>query len=98
MGFRAGLEDVEKRKLLTTPGLEIRPLCRPAHSQSLSRLLLLIKVCLKIMPGNSIPQFDFQFPNLKNQNGDHADFFVVRALMPFIVNSRWKNNWKYGGL
>jgi hypothetical protein len=98
VGFRDGLEDVEKRKLLTPPGLEIRPLCRPAYSQSLSRLLLLIEVRLKIMPGNSIPQFDFQFPNLKNQHGDHADISVVRALMPFIVNPRWKKNWKYGGL
>jgi hypothetical protein len=32
---RAYLDDVEKRKFLTLPGLELRPLCRPAHSQSL---------------------------------------------------------------
>jgi hypothetical protein len=30
--------DVEKRKLLTQPGLELWPLCRPARSQSLYRL------------------------------------------------------------
>jgi hypothetical protein len=35
---RAGLDDVEKRKLLTLPGLELRPLSCPAHSQSLYRL------------------------------------------------------------
>jgi hypothetical protein len=35
---RAGLDDVEKRKLLTPPGLELRPLGRPACSQSLYRL------------------------------------------------------------
>jgi hypothetical protein len=35
---RAGLEDVEKRKFLARPGLELRPLGRPARSQSLSRL------------------------------------------------------------
>jgi hypothetical protein len=35
---RAGLDDVEKRKLLTLPGLELRPLGRPARSQSLYRL------------------------------------------------------------
>jgi hypothetical protein len=40
LGPRAGLDDVEKRKFLTLPGLELRPLCRPARSQSLSRLLL----------------------------------------------------------
>jgi hypothetical protein len=35
---RAGLEDVEERKFLTLPGLELRPLGRPARSQSLYRL------------------------------------------------------------
>jgi hypothetical protein len=29
---RAGLEDVEKRKFLTLPGLELKPLGRPALS------------------------------------------------------------------
>jgi hypothetical protein len=39
---RAGLDDAEKRKFLTLPGLELRPLGRPANSQSLyqSRLPL----------------------------------------------------------
>jgi hypothetical protein len=32
---RAGLDDVDKRKFLTIPGLELRPLARPARSQSL---------------------------------------------------------------
>jgi hypothetical protein len=32
---RAGLDDVEKRKFLTLLGLELRPLSRPTHSQSL---------------------------------------------------------------
>jgi hypothetical protein len=31
---RAGLDDVEKRKFLTLPGLELWPLGRPARSQS----------------------------------------------------------------
>jgi hypothetical protein len=35
---RAGLDDVEKRKFLSLPGLEPRPLFRPARSQSLYRL------------------------------------------------------------
>jgi hypothetical protein len=35
---RAGLDDVEKIKFLTLPGLELRPLDRPARSQSLYRL------------------------------------------------------------
>jgi hypothetical protein len=32
---RTGLYDVESRKLFTLPGLELRPLGRPARSQSL---------------------------------------------------------------
>jgi hypothetical protein len=38
VGPRAGLDDREKRKILPPPGLEPRPLGRPARSQSLSRL------------------------------------------------------------
>jgi hypothetical protein len=34
----AGLDDVEKRKFFTLPGLELRPLGRPARNQSLYRL------------------------------------------------------------
>jgi hypothetical protein len=32
---RAGLDNVEKRKFLTLSGLELRPLGRPASTQSL---------------------------------------------------------------
>jgi hypothetical protein len=35
---RANLDNVKKRKFLTLPGLEFRPLGRPARSQSLNRL------------------------------------------------------------
>jgi hypothetical protein len=35
---KAGLDDVEKRKLLTLTGLKLRPLRRPARSQSLYQL------------------------------------------------------------
>jgi hypothetical protein len=35
---RAGVDDVEKRKFFTLPGLELQPLGRPARSQSLYRL------------------------------------------------------------
>jgi hypothetical protein len=37
VGPRTDLDYVEKRKFLTLPGLEIRPLCRPARSQSAYR-------------------------------------------------------------
>jgi hypothetical protein len=36
--YRAGLEDEEKRKFLILPGLDLRPLGRPARNQSLYRL------------------------------------------------------------
>jgi hypothetical protein len=39
MGPRAGLDDVEKRKLLLLPGLELRLLGRPTRGQSLYRWL-----------------------------------------------------------
>jgi hypothetical protein len=38
VGPRVGLDEVEKRKFLTLPGLELRSLGRPARSQSLYRL------------------------------------------------------------
>jgi hypothetical protein len=38
VGPRTGLNDMEKRKFLPLPGLELRPIGRPAHSQSLYRL------------------------------------------------------------
>jgi hypothetical protein len=37
---RAGVDAVEKRKFVILPGLELRPLCRPARGQSLYRLRL----------------------------------------------------------
>jgi hypothetical protein len=40
---RAGLEDLEKRKFLTLPGLELRLLVRPARSQSLYRLRFMVQ-------------------------------------------------------
>jgi hypothetical protein len=44
VGPRAGLDDVEKRKFLTIPGLELQPLGSPALSQSLYRLLSLLGI------------------------------------------------------
>jgi hypothetical protein len=52
VGPRAGLHTVEKRNILILPGLELRPLGRSAHSQSLYRLRhpgpYLTKVSIKI--------------------------------------------------
>jgi hypothetical protein len=38
MGSRTSVDNEEKRKFLTLPGLELQPLSRPAQSQSLYRL------------------------------------------------------------
>jgi hypothetical protein len=38
MDLRASLDYAEKRKFLTLPELELRPLSRPAHNQSPYRL------------------------------------------------------------
>jgi hypothetical protein len=38
VGPRTSLDDVEKRKMLPLPGLELQPLSRPAHGQGLYRL------------------------------------------------------------
>jgi hypothetical protein len=42
---RADLDDVEKRTFLTLPGLELRPLRRPARSQTLSQLIGVFLQC-----------------------------------------------------
>jgi hypothetical protein len=38
VGPRPGVNDMEKLKLLTLPGIELRLLCRPAQGQSLYKL------------------------------------------------------------
>jgi hypothetical protein len=48
-GPRAGLDDVERRKFLTLPGLELRSLGRPARSQSLYRLRYPVSLCVSIL-------------------------------------------------
>jgi hypothetical protein len=53
VGPRAGLNDVEKRKFLTLPGLELRPLGRPAHSVTIPTALsrrLIFECAMRVMP------------------------------------------------
>jgi hypothetical protein len=38
VGPTAGLDGMKRRRIRPFPGLELRPLCRPARSQSLYRL------------------------------------------------------------
>jgi hypothetical protein len=35
MGPRASLDDMESGEFFTLPGLELGPLCRPAHNRAL---------------------------------------------------------------
>jgi hypothetical protein len=64
MGPSAGLDDVEKRKFLTLREFELRPLGRPARSQSLYRLgypgvyyETLEKYCIHLFPAQKITAF-----------------------------------------
>jgi hypothetical protein len=59
MGSRASLDDVEKRKFLTLPGLELRPLGRLARSQSLYRLRYPGSLSTRV-----IKEIDIQFSKL----------------------------------
>jgi hypothetical protein len=49
VGPRAGLDGVEKIKFVTIPGPELRPLGRPARSQSLYRLRYLGSLLLLLL-------------------------------------------------
>jgi hypothetical protein len=60
--LRAGLDDLGKRKFLTLPGLELRPLSRPARSQSLYRLRYL----------GSVDEFICSLHNDTVSNSDHT--------------------------
>jgi hypothetical protein len=44
VGPTASLDDVDRRNILPLPGLELRPLGRPASSQSLYRLSLALLI------------------------------------------------------
>jgi hypothetical protein len=74
VGPRANLDDVEKRKFLILPGLELRTLGRPARSQSLYRLRY---------PGSLLPQAShsklffpsFSGPTHETRGTEHATMF-----------------------
>jgi hypothetical protein len=56
VGPRACLDDLDKRKFLTLPGLELRPFSRPARSQSLYRLRYIAgNICYHVVYNVSFP-------------------------------------------
>jgi hypothetical protein len=56
-GPGVGLDDVEKRKFLALPGLELLPLDHPARSQSLYRLRYPGSSILRYYPINFLLKF-----------------------------------------
>jgi hypothetical protein len=54
VGPRASLDDVEKRKFLTLPGLELQPLGQPAYSHSLYLLHYLGSVNKSVVESKNI--------------------------------------------
>jgi hypothetical protein len=68
---RAGLDDVEKRKFLPLPGLELRPLGRPARSQSRYRL------SYSGSPGYILKR---NIPYLKSTLREHATYSFTSKL------------------
>jgi hypothetical protein len=66
MDPRAGLDDVEKRKFLPPPALELRPLGRPFRSESLYRLSYAEKIKYKtnLLLGFLITETKIRAPEL----------------------------------
>jgi hypothetical protein len=79
MGPRASLNDMEKRQFLTLPGLKLRPLGRPASSQSLYRLSY---------PGSSFCGSRFINDNLVNicMRGSNCLWSKRREIVPALAN------------
>jgi hypothetical protein len=65
--LRAGLDDLEKIKFLTLPGLELRRLGRPARSvvgiaTTLSRLRRISKKKIILIHGTNVQYISLSFP------------------------------------
>jgi hypothetical protein len=87
VGPRAGLDDVEKRNFLTLPGLELRPLGRPARSQSLYRLRYLA------------PNFSF-YINIDPKKTKILYFYLINCYVRYvdIIDGRKLKITKWGGI
>jgi hypothetical protein len=84
VGPRVHLDDIEKRKYFTLPGLELRRLDRPGHSQSLYRLGY---------PGSNeeckLKMVHSKFPTAFNFFAGRWNIFKSRILHQF--NSKYNN-------
>jgi hypothetical protein len=96
---RAGLDDVEKRKILTLPGLELRPLGRPASRQSLYRLLYPGSddtICTFLLPKDSKCRMkrknNGQFEmNIMRQKGELSRDWHTSGKRIGIFQLKWTN-------
>jgi hypothetical protein len=103
MGPRAGLGDVEKRKFLTLPGLELRPFGNPARSQSLYRLrssVSIVSVYTALNSDNSIFRNDREGSSrvsrrvlCSKRRSDCCE--VVTYIDALFGSSRWGSEWPY---
>jgi hypothetical protein len=105
---RAGLDDAEKRKFLTVPGLELRPLGRPTRSQSLYRLRYPVLRCDNVLRDGcrvSQPQtgtsswsstckrFQIQKPSLRSQPRGLGEGHVAPRTLPPRTALALSGNW-----
>jgi hypothetical protein len=88
VGPRAGRNNVERRKFLTLPGLELRPLSRRARSQSLYRLRNLkftkftiqLTVCIETRTFKSSTSLHQSRPLKRPWDS----LFIIRSLNPIF--------------
>jgi hypothetical protein len=89
VGPRAGLDNVEKRKFLTVPGLELRP-----RSQSLSRHIYILTRDLQNTNHSTAALYAFyEFPSRGSSLLDGHVIFnrVVSMLLIYVVISMQEN-------
>jgi hypothetical protein len=78
VGPRGGLDDVEKRKFLTLPGLELRPFGCPVHSQSLYRLSYPSSLISKIVTRCAVQCYSTASISLRSAPDDQG-FLITYA-------------------
>jgi hypothetical protein len=79
LDLKVDLDDVEKRKFFTIPGLELRPLRRPARSQSLYRLRY---------PGYFKFYNEMVIPKIDLQHSGLSALLVIIIVVSFSWSSR----------
>jgi hypothetical protein len=88
VGPGIGLDDMEKRKSLTLPGLELRSLCHPGRNQSL---------CWLRYPGSRIPPIDFHITFSMCEMFSLYDPPPPFNFLHFICRHVWALGWNYFG-